>query len=96
MRSARIVRRICRAVANVWRLRGNCRQSSDYFCGRTYGKWIAETGASGRIIQLQMLLGATLIIVTHDADLPRNAIITLIKDGKIMGSNIPKEGKSGR
>ena len=41
--------------------------------------------------------GATLIIVTHDVDLAKKCDYQiLIKDGKIKGSNIPKEGKSGR
>ena len=41
--------------------------------------------------------GATLIIVTHDVDLAKKCDYQiLIKDGKIKGSNIPKEGESGR
>ena len=69
------------------------------FADEPTGNLDSETGAKVEelLFNYNKQEGATLIIVTHDVDLAKKCDYQiLIKDGKIMGSNIPKEGKSGR
>ena len=69
------------------------------FADEPTGNLDSETGAKveGLLFNYNKQEGATLIIVTHDVDLAKKCDYQiLIKDGKIKGSNIPKEGKSGR
>ena len=69
------------------------------FADEPTGNLDSETGAKVEelLFNYNKQEGATLIIVTHDVDLARKCDYQiLIKDGKIKGSNIPKEGKSGR
>ena len=69
------------------------------FADEPTGNLDSETGAKVEELQFNYNKqeGATLIIVTHDVDLAKKCDYQiLIKDGKIKGSNIPKEGKSGR
>ena len=69
------------------------------FADEPTGNLDSETGAKVEelLFNYNRQEGATLIIVTHDVDLAKKCDYQiLIKDGKIKGSNIPKEGKSGR
>lgn len=69
------------------------------FADEPTGNLDSETGAKVEelLFNYNKQEGATLIIVTHDVDLSKKCDYQiLIKDGKIKGSNIPKEGKSGR
>lgn len=69
------------------------------FADEPTGNLDSETGAKVEelLFNYNKREGATLIIVTHDVDLAKKCDYQiLIKDGKIKGSNIPKEGKSGR
>ena len=69
------------------------------FADEPTGNLDSETGAKVEelLFNYNKQEGATLIIVTHDVDLAKKCDCQiLIKDGKIKGSNIPKEGKSGR
>lgn len=69
------------------------------FADEPTGNLDSETGAKVEelLFNYNKQEGATLIIVTHDIDLAKKCDYQiLIKDGKIKGSNIPKEGKSGR
>ena len=68
------------------------------FADEPTGNLDSETGAKVEelLFNYNKQEGATLIIVTHDVDLAKKCDYQiLIKDGKIKGSNIPKEGKSG-
>ena len=67
------------------------------FADEPTGNLDSETGAKVEelLFNYNKQEGATLIIVTHDVDLAKKCDYQiLIKDGKIKGSNIPKEGKS--
>ena len=69
------------------------------FADEPTGNLDSETGAKVEelLFNYNKQEGATLIIVTHDVDLAKKCDYQiLIKDGKIKGSNIPKEDKSGR
>ena len=69
------------------------------FADEPTGNLDSETGAKVEelLFNYNKQEGATLIIVTHDVDLAKKCDYQiLIKDGKIKGSNIPKDGKSGR
>lgn len=69
------------------------------FADEPTGNLDSETGAKVEelLFNYNKQEGATLIIVTHDVDLTKKCDYQiLIKDGKIKGSNIPKEGESGR
>ena len=69
------------------------------FADEPTGNLDSETGAKVEelLFNYNKQEGATLIIVTHDVDLAKKCDYQiLIKDGKIKGSNIPKEGKGGR
>lgn len=69
------------------------------FADEPTGNLDSETGAKVEelLFNYNKQEGATLIIVTHDVDLAKKCDYQiLIKDGKIKGSNIPKEGKSER
>ena len=69
------------------------------FADEPTGNLDSETGAKVEelLFNYNKQEDATLIIVTHDVDLAKKCDYQiLIKDGKIKGSNIPKEGKSGR
>ena len=69
------------------------------FADEPTGNLDSETGAKVEelLFNYNKQEGSTLIIVTHDVDLAKKCDYQiLIKDGKIKGSNIPKEGKSGR
>lgn len=69
------------------------------FADEPTGNLDSETGAKVEelLFNYNKQEGATLIIVTHDVDLAKKCDYQiLIKDGKIKGSNISKEGKSGR
>ena len=69
------------------------------FADEPTGNLDSETGAKVEelLFNYNKQEGATLIIVTHDVDLAKKCDYQiLIKDGKIKGSNIPKEGKSVR
>ena len=69
------------------------------FADEPTGNLDSETGAKVEelLFNYNKQEGVTLIIVTHDVDLAKKCDYQiLIKDGKIKGSNIPKEGKSGR
>ena len=69
------------------------------FADEPTGNLDSETGAKVEelLFNYNKQEGATLIIVTHDVGLAKKCDYQiLIKDGKIKGSNIPKEGKSGR
>lgn len=69
------------------------------FADEPTGNLDSETGAKVEelLFNYNKQEGATLIIVTHDVDLAKKCDYQiLIKDGKIKGSNTPKEGKSGR
>ena len=69
------------------------------FADEPTGNLDSETGAKVEelLFNYNKQEGATLIIVTHDVDLAKKCDYQiLIKDGKIKGSNIPKEGESGR
>lgn len=69
------------------------------FADEPTGNLDSETGAKVEelLFNYNKQEGTTLIIVTHDVDLAKKCDYQiLIKDGKIKGSNIPKEGKSGR
>ena len=69
------------------------------FADEPTGNLDSETGAKVEelLFNYNKQEGATLIIVTHDVDLAKKCDYQiLIKDGKIKGSNMPKEGKSGR
>lgn len=69
------------------------------FADEPTGNLDSETGAKVEelLFNYNKQEGATLIIVTHDVDLAKKCDYQiLIKDGKIKGSNIPKEVKSGR
>lgn len=69
------------------------------FADEPTGNLDSETGAKVEelLFNYNKQEGAMLIIVTHDVDLAKKCDYQiLIKDGKIKGSNIPKEGKSGR
>ena len=69
------------------------------FADEPTGNLDSETGAKVEelLFNYNKQEGATLIIVTHDVDLAKKCDYQiLIKDGKIKGSNILKEGKSGR
>ena len=69
------------------------------FADEPTGNLDSETGAKVEelLFNYNKQEGATLIIVTHDVDLAKKCDYQiLIKDGKIKGSSIPKEGKSGR
>ena len=69
------------------------------FADEPTGNLDSETGAKVEelLFNYNKQEGATLIIVTHDVDLAKKCDYQiLIKDGRIKGSNIPKEGKSGR
>lgn len=69
------------------------------FADEPTGNLDSETGAKVEelLFNYNKQEGATLIIVTHDVDLAKKCNYQiLIKDGKIKGSNIPKEGKSER
>ena len=69
------------------------------FADEPTGNLDSETGAKVEelLFNYNKQEGATLIIVTHDVDLAKKCDYQiLIKDGKSKGSNIPKEGKSGR
>lgn len=69
------------------------------FADEPTGNLDSETGAKVEelLFNYNKQEGATLIIVTHDVDLAKKCDYQiLIKDGKIKGSNITKEGKSGR
>ncbi len=69
------------------------------FADEPAGNLDSETGAKVEelLFNYNKQEGATLIIVTHDVDLAKKCDYQiLIKDGKIKGSNIPKEGESGR
>ena len=69
------------------------------FADEPTGNLDSETGAKVEelLFNYNKQEGATRIIVTHDVDLAKKCDYQiLIKDGKIKGSNIPKEGKSGR
>ena len=69
------------------------------FADEPTGNLDSETGAKVEelLFNYNKQESATLIIVTHDVDLAKKCDYQiLIKDGKIKGSNIPKEGKSGR
>ena len=69
------------------------------FADEPTGNLDSETGAKVEelLFNYNRQEGATLIIVTHDVDLAKKCDYQiLIKDGKIKGSNIPKEGESGR
>jgi len=69
------------------------------FADEPTGNLDSETGAKVEelLFNYNKQEGATLIVVTHDVDLAKKCDYQiLIKDGKIKGSNIPKEGKSGR
>ena len=69
------------------------------FADEPTGNLDSDTGAKVEelLFNYNKQEGATLIIVTHDVDLAKKCDYQiLIKDGKIKGSNIPKEGKSGR
>lgn len=68
------------------------------FADEPTGNLDSETGAKVEelLFNYNKQEGATLIVVTHDVDLAKKCDYQiLIKDGKIKGSNIPKEGKSG-
>ena len=69
------------------------------FADEPTGNLDSETGAKVEelLFNYNKQEGATLIIVTHDVDLAKKCDYQiLIKDGKIKGSNIPKEGRSER
>ena len=69
------------------------------FADEPTGNLDSETGAKVEelLFNYNKQEGTTLIIVTHDVDLAKKCDYQiLIKDGKIKGSNIPKEGKSER
>ena len=69
------------------------------FADEPTGNLDSETGAKVEelLFNYNKQEGATLIIVTHDVDLAKKCDYQiLIKDGRIKGSNIPKEVKSGR
>ena len=69
------------------------------FADEPTGNLDSETGAKVEelLFNYNKQEDATLIIVTHDVDLAKKCDYQiLIKDGKIKGSNIPKEGKSER
>ena len=69
------------------------------FADEPTGNLDSETGAKVEelLFNYNKQEGATLIIVTHDVDLAKKCDYQiLIKDGKIKGSNMPKEGESGR
>ena len=69
------------------------------FADEPTGNLDSETGAKVEelLFNYNKQEGATPIIVTHDVDLAKKCDYQiLIKDGKIKGSNIPKEGKNGR
>ena len=69
------------------------------FADEPTGNLDSETGAKVEelLFNYNKQEGATLIIVTHDVDLAKKCDYQiLIKDGKIKGSNTPKEGKNGR
>ena len=69
------------------------------FADEPTGNLDSETGAKVEelLFNYNKQEGATLIIVTHDVDLAKKCDYQiLIKDGKIKGSNIPKESKSER
>ena len=69
------------------------------FADEPTGNLDSETGAKVEelLFNYNKQESATLIIVTHDVDLAKKCDYQiLIKDGKIKGSNIPKEGKSER
>ena len=69
------------------------------FADEPTGNLDSETGAKVEelLFNYNKQEGATLIIVTHDVDLAKKCDYQiLIKDGKIKGSNIPKEGKIER
>ena len=69
------------------------------FADEPTGNLDSETGAKVEelLFNYNKQEDTTLIIVTHDVDLAKKCDYQiLIKDGKIKGSNIPKEGKSGR
>ena len=69
------------------------------FADEPTGNLDSETGAKVEelLFNYNKQEGSTLIIVTHDVDLAKKCDYQiLIKDGKIKGSNIPKEGKSER
>lgn len=69
------------------------------FADEPTGNLDSETGAKVEelLFNYNKQEGATLIVVTHDVDLAKKCDYQiLIKDGKIKGSNIPKEGKSER
>ena len=69
------------------------------FADEPTGNLDSETGAKVEelLFNYNKQEGATLIIVTHDVDLAKKCDYQiLIKDGKIKGSNIPKEDKSER
>ena len=69
------------------------------FADEPTGNLDSETGAKVEelLFNYNKQEGATLIIVTHDVDLAKKCDYQiLIKDGMVNGSNMPKEGESGR
>ena len=69
------------------------------FADEPTGNLDSETGAKVEelLFNYNKQEGTTLIIVTHDVDLAKKCDYQiLIKDGMVKGSNMPKEGKSGR
>ena len=69
------------------------------FADEPTGNLDSETGAKVEelLFNYNKQEGATLIIVTHDVDLAKKCDYQiLIKDGMVKGSNMPKEGESGR
>lgn len=69
------------------------------FADEPTGNLDSETGAKVEelLFNYNKQEGTTLIIVTHDVDLAKKCDYQiLIKDGMIKGSNMPKEGESGR